>query len=111
WGRHDHGGAHSAVHARRGRVFIRPGAAPRRGRRDRPFQDLSSSAPASGVRPAAPRGRLTMSIMRFLRNRDGAIAPMFAIAAIPLIAATGAAIDYSRAYDARSSVQDALDAA
>lgn len=36
---------------------------------------------------------------------------MFSLAAIPLIAATGAAIDYSHAYEQRMVVQDALDAA
>lgn len=36
---------------------------------------------------------------------------MFGLVAVPLIAATGAAIDYSRAYEQRMVVQDALDAA
>lgn len=36
---------------------------------------------------------------------------MFSLAAIPMIAATGAAIDYSHAYEQRMVVQDALDAA
>lgn len=50
-------------------------------------------------------------LKRFIEDRSGAIAPMFAIAAIPLIASTGAAIDYSRAYQQRTIIQDALDAA
>ncbi|MGV8839497.1 MAG: pilus assembly protein TadG-related protein [Bauldia sp.] len=36
---------------------------------------------------------------------------MFGLLSIPLIAATGAAVDYSRAYNQRMVVQDALDAA
>jgi hypothetical protein len=39
------------------------------------------------------------------------IAMMFGIVTVPLIVATGAAIDYSRAYEQRMVVQDALDAA
>jgi malyl-CoA/(S)-citramalyl-CoA lyase len=48
---------------------------------------------------------------KFLRNTSGNIAMMFAMLTVPLIAATGAAIDYSRAYEQRMVVQDALDAA
>lgn len=36
---------------------------------------------------------------------------MFALVTVPVIAATGAAIDYARAYDQRMVVQDALDSA
>ena len=49
--------------------------------------------------------------MRFLKDIRGNVAPIFAIASIPLIAATGAAVDYSSAYRQRTVVQDALDAA
>ena len=49
--------------------------------------------------------------MRFLKNISGNVAPIFAIASIPLITATGAAVDYSSAYRQRTVVQDALDAA
>jgi Flp pilus assembly protein TadG len=49
--------------------------------------------------------------MRFLKNIRGNVAPIFAIASIPLITATGAAVDYSSAYRQRTVVQDALDAA
>src|SRR5690349_8101836 len=48
---------------------------------------------------------------KFLRNTSGNIAMMFGLLTVPLIAATGAAIDYSRAYEQRMVVQDALDAA
>jgi Mg-chelatase subunit ChlD len=48
---------------------------------------------------------------RFLKETGGNIAMMFGVLTVPLIAATGAAIDYSRAYEQRMIVQDALDAA
>lgn len=52
-----------------------------------------------------------MAFVRFLQDRRGAIAPMFAVALVPLVAITGAAVDYSRANSVRSSMQAALDAA
>jgi Flp pilus assembly protein TadG len=50
-------------------------------------------------------------ITRFLRNTVASAAPIFAIATIPLISATGAAIDYSQAFRLRTVVQDSLDSA
>ena len=47
---------------------------------------------------------------RFLRDRRGGVAPMFAIAIIPVIGLTGAAIDYSRAASVRTGMQAAIDA-
>jgi Flp pilus assembly protein TadG len=47
---------------------------------------------------------------RFLRDRRGGVAPMFAIAIIPVIGLTGAAIDYSRANSVRTGMQAAIDA-
>ncbi len=47
---------------------------------------------------------------RFFRNRDGGVAPFLALAAIPLMGLTGAAIDYTRASAARTAMQSALDA-
>ncbi len=38
-----------------------------------------------------------MMFTRFWQNRDGGVAPFLALAAIPLMGFTGAAIDYSRA--------------
>ncbi len=52
-----------------------------------------------------------MTFIRFLQDRRGAIAPIFAVALVPLVALTGAAIDYSRANSVRSSMQASLDAA
>ena len=47
---------------------------------------------------------------RFLRDRRGGVAPMFAIAIIPVLGLTGAAIDYSRAASVRTGMQAAIDA-
>lgn len=51
-----------------------------------------------------------MVLARFWQNRDGGVAPFLALAAIPLMGFTGAAIDYSRANSARTAMQAALDA-
>ena len=46
---------------------------------------------------------------RFFSAKEGNIAVIFAIAAVPVISFVGAAIDYTRANSARSSMQAALD--
>ncbi|GAC1505955.1 MAG: hypothetical protein NVS2B1_15630 [Bradyrhizobium sp.] len=46
---------------------------------------------------------------RLRRDQRGNIAVIFAIALLPLVSFTGAAIDYSRANNARTSMQSALD--
>ena len=46
---------------------------------------------------------------RFWRNQQGSIAPLLGIALIPLMAAVGAAVDYSQANAARATLQNALD--
>jgi Flp pilus assembly protein TadG len=46
---------------------------------------------------------------RFIGARDGNVAVIFALSAIPIISFVGAAIDYTRATAARSSMQAALD--
>jgi len=51
-----------------------------------------------------------MLFTRFVRNRDGGTAPLLALAALPLMAAMGAAVDYSRANSTRTALQAALDA-
>ena len=51
-----------------------------------------------------------MLVTRFLQSRDGGVAPFLALAIIPLMGFTGAAIDYSRASSARTAMQSALDA-
>jgi len=49
-------------------------------------------------------------IQRFLADRGGAIAPIFAIVVIPVLGLASAAIDYSRAATERSRLQAAVDA-
>lgn len=52
-----------------------------------------------------------LKFRQFLRDRRANVLPIFAIALLPLIIATGAVIDYARAYQQRTTVQDAMDAA
>src|ERR1700733_506501 len=49
------------------------------------------------------------AVRRFAGARDGNIAIIFAIALVPVLSFVGAAIDYSCANAARSSMQAALD--
>ncbi len=51
-----------------------------------------------------------MSLLRFCRDRRGGVAPMFAIAVIPVFGLVGAAVDYSRANSIRAGMQSAIDA-
>src|SRR4029078_4473337 len=51
-----------------------------------------------------------MSLSRFLKDRRGGVAPMFAIAVIPVFGLVGAAVDYSRANSVRAGMQSAIDA-
>ncbi|MBR1152896.1 pilus assembly protein [Bradyrhizobium sp. JYMT SZCCT0428] len=53
--------------------------------------------------------RVRKAAGRFARADQGNIAVLFAIAAVPIISFVGAAIDYTRANSARSSMQAALD--
>lgn len=48
---------------------------------------------------------------RFLADREGSIAVVFALALIPLLGLIGAAVDYSRATVEREKIQRALDSA
>ena len=48
-------------------------------------------------------------LARFWNNRDGAVAPMLAIASLPLLIAVGTAVDFSRINSARTAFQVALD--
>src|SRR5690348_12596189 len=47
---------------------------------------------------------------RFLADDRGGVAPIFALAIVPIIGLAGAAVDYSRASAARSAMYAALDA-
>ena len=53
--------------------------------------------------------KIRASIGRFAKANGGNIAVIFALSAIPLITFVGAAMDYTRANAARSSMQAALD--
>ena len=54
---------------------------------------------------------LRQSYLHFKRDREGSVAATFALALIPLVGLVGAAVDYSSATNARTSLQVALDAA
>src|ERR1044072_7713129 len=47
---------------------------------------------------------------RFLKDRRGAVTPMFALAIVPVVGFVGASIDYSRANSIKAGMQSALDA-
>jgi Flp pilus assembly protein TadG len=55
------------------------------------------------------RNRLRGMATRFMAAEEGNIAVIFAIALLPLLSFVGAAVDYTRANAARSSMQAALD--
>ncbi|MEH6950315.1 TadE/TadG family type IV pilus assembly protein [Nitrobacter sp. NHB1] len=57
------------------------------------------------------RKRIPSSAVRFGQDLRGNIAPIFAIALLPLLGFVGAAVDYTRANAARSSMQAAMDSA
>lgn len=54
---------------------------------------------------------LSMSFDRFFRDRKGGVAPLLALAIVPVLGAVGAAVDYSRASASRTALQAALDSA
>ena len=47
----------------------------------------------------------------FFRARGGNVAVVFALAAVPLVGAVGAAVDFAKASDVKAQMQNALDAA
>lgn len=51
-----------------------------------------------------------MLFARILQDRKGGVAPLLALAIVPIVAAVGAAVDYSRANLVRSAMQNSLDA-
>lgn len=53
---------------------------------------------------------LTPVLRRFAASHAGNVAVIFAIACVPVVAAMGVAVDYTRAAKATSEMQDALDA-
>ena len=59
-----------------------------------------------------PIGRLlSVKIDRFKKNRSASMAVTFSLALVPILIATGVAIDYSRSLAGKASLQNALDAA
>lgn len=50
-------------------------------------------------------------MLQFLKDRRGGVAPLLALAAIPIFGSVGAAVDYSRANSARAAMQAAVDSA
>ncbi|MGA0594968.1 TadE/TadG family type IV pilus assembly protein [Enterovirga sp. CN4-39] len=54
---------------------------------------------------------LAAVVRRFIRDKRGNIAVIFSLALLPLVGATGSAVDYSRASFERSRLQAAIDAA
>jgi Flp pilus assembly protein TadG len=51
-----------------------------------------------------------MLFRSFLQDRRGGVAPMFALAVIPVVGLIGMAVDYSRANSLKAAIQAALDA-
>jgi Flp pilus assembly protein TadG len=49
--------------------------------------------------------------LHFCRDRDGSLAPVFALMLTPMLIAVGASVDYSRANSVKSTLQATLDAA
>ena len=64
-----------------------------------------------GAVPLFSRAAIHSLLVRFAQSRRGNVAVIFAIACIPVIAAMGVAVDYTRAAQTTSEMQDALDAA
>ena len=60
--------------------------------------------------PLISRAAIYRLVARFAASRSGNVAVIFAIACIPVIAAMGVAVDYTRASQTSSAMQDALDA-
>ena len=54
---------------------------------------------------------MNFSLNQFFKNKMGSVAPLFAIATVPILMASGAAIDYSRLSQHSSKMQNALDSA
>src|SRR5258708_3697957 len=53
---------------------------------------------------------LSYLLRRFAGNRDGSVAPMLALASLPLFTMVGAAVDFTRVAATRTAMQAALDA-
>src|SRR6185312_12401791 len=80
------------------RVFSRPGG-----------NGLTSHILVRAMLDSVIFRRVRTAARRFAGANEGNIAILFGIAVIPIISFVGAAIDYTRANSARSSMQAALD--
>src|SRR3954452_10120602 len=56
------------------------------------------------------RGTAAMLLRRFRNDRRANVAPIFALAIVPVIGLVGMAVDYSRGNSMKAAVQAALDA-
>src|SRR3954462_8169210 len=74
---------------------------------DRIVRNKMGSVAVAGIRFRDLRNLLN----EFGRAREGNLAVIFALSALPLIAAIGAAVDFSKVSDVRTQMQNALDAA
>ena len=54
---------------------------------------------------------ISATMRRFVREKRGNVAVIFALCCVPLITVVGCAVDYSRATQVRSKLQAAADAA
>jgi Flp pilus assembly protein TadG len=60
----------------------------------------------------APMRTMLQSLAcRFLLQSQGSVAPLLALALVPIVGLVGAAVDYSRASDVRTKLQAAMDSA
>jgi Flp pilus assembly protein TadG len=57
-----------------------------------------------------PQHWVSRMLARFLKNARGGVAPLMAVVAVPVMAAVGMAVDYSRVNAARTAFQVSLDA-
>lgn len=61
--------------------------------------------------PGAVRPTFAKTLRRFCRSQDGNITILFGFVALPLMAMSGAAVDYARVHQAKSHLQSAVDSA
>ena len=61
-------------------------------------------------RSSFPQHWVSRMLARFLKNARGGVAPLMAVVAVPVMAAVGMAVDYSRVNAARTAFQVSLDA-
>ena len=74
------------------------------------FRQNKFNRTGSRVLPGRPRNKIPASARRFLRERSGNVMMMFGLTVIPLVIATGVAIDYGRGMIVKHRLAAALDA-